>query len=110
MRVLLDTHAFLWAYSEPGRLPDLASRTIADPDNDVFVSAVSFWEISIKISIGKLKPVGHHPTELIEVANSLGIISIPLTPEEAASYGDLTESTHLTLLTGCLSGRRSVAV
>lgn len=94
MRFLLDTHTFLWSYSDTGKLPALAKNTIAEPDNEIFVSAISFWEISLKISIGKLKPVGRHPSELVEVAQSLGMIPIPLTPEEAATYGDLTEGTH----------------
>jgi PIN domain nuclease of toxin-antitoxin system len=58
------------------------------------VSAVSFWELSIKVSIGKLQPVGSHPTEIVSVAESLGIKPIPLLPDEAVNYMNLTESTH----------------
>lgn len=94
MRVLLDTHAFLWAYSEPGRLPTAVRNTIIDPDNEIFVSAVSFWEIAIKVAIGKLQPIGRHPSKIIEVAESLGMKPIPLLPEEASSYVSLTENTH----------------
>jgi PIN domain nuclease of toxin-antitoxin system len=94
MRLLLDTHTFLWAYSEPGRLPTAASNAIIDPENQIMVSAVSFWEISIKVSIGKLKPIGQHPSEVVQVAESLGLIPISLTPDEAANYINLTESTH----------------
>jgi len=94
MRLLLDTHAFLWAYSEPGLLPAAASDAITNPENEIMVSAVSFWEISIKISIGKLKPVGQHPSEVVQVAERLGITPISLTPDEAANYTNLTESTH----------------
>lgn len=94
MRLLLDTHTFLWAYSEPKRLPLSAYDAITDTDNEVMVSAVSFWEISIKISIGKLKPVGQHPSKIVSVAESLGMKTIPLLPEEAANYVNLTESTH----------------
>ena len=94
MRLLLDTHTFLWAYSETGKLPKLAKDAIAEPSNEIFVSSISFWEISLKIRIGKLKPVGRHPSELVEVARSLGMIPMPLTPDEAATYGDLTENTH----------------
>lgn len=53
MRVLLDTHAFLWfVLSDPGLSPT-AAATIGDPDNDVLVSPASYWELAIKISIGK---------------------------------------------------------
>lgn len=94
MKLLLDTHTFLWAYSEPGRLPVTARERIIDPDNEVFVSAVSFWEISIKVAIGKLKPVGQHPSETVRVAISLGMKPIPLLADEGATYGNLTEDTH----------------
>ena len=94
MKLLLDTHTFIWAYSEPKQLPALAGATITNPNNEVFVSAVSFWEIAIKIAIGKLKPIGHHPTKLVQVAESLGIKPISLLPEEAATYVNLTENTH----------------
>ncbi len=86
MRLLLDTHTFLWTYSEPKRLPRLAYDAISDTKNEVSVSAVSFWEISIKVSIGKLQPIGSHPTEIVGVAESLGIKPIPLLPDEAANY------------------------
>ncbi|MEQ1763662.1 MAG: type II toxin-antitoxin system VapC family toxin [Pyrinomonadaceae bacterium] len=94
MRLLLDTHAFLWSFSQPKKLPKIARDAIEDQSNEVFVSAVSFWEISIKVSIGKLEPVGKHPAEAVEVARSLGFNPIPLLPEVAASYGNLTENTH----------------
>ncbi len=94
MKLLLDTHTFLWAYSEPNRLPPAAKAAITDANNEVMVSAVSFWEIAIKISIGKLKPIGSHPTELVRVAESLEMKPIPLLPEEAANYVNLNEATH----------------
>lgn len=94
MRILVDTHTFLWSYSDKKRLPKLAKDTIEDQNNEVFVSAVSFWEIALKISKGKLKPVGHHPAKLVDVASALGMTPIPMTPEEAATYGSLTENTH----------------
>lgn len=94
MKLLLDTHAFLWSYSDRRRLAVVARKAIADPDNEVFVSAVTFWEISIKIRIGKLQPVGAHPADMVKVARTLGFGPIPLSPEEAASYRGLTEATH----------------
>jgi PIN domain nuclease of toxin-antitoxin system len=94
MRLLLDTHAFLWSYSEPELLPAAVREAITDSDNEVFVSSVSFWEIAIKVRTGKLKPVGRHPSETVQVAESLGMKTIPLLPREAATYGNLTENTH----------------
>jgi PIN domain nuclease of toxin-antitoxin system len=48
MRLLLDTCAFLWAADSPERLTDVARAAVASGENDVFVSAVSAWEIHIK--------------------------------------------------------------
>ena len=54
MKVLLDTHAFLWLISGDDRLSETAQKTFLDPGNILFFSAVSLWEICIKISLGKL--------------------------------------------------------
>jgi PIN domain nuclease of toxin-antitoxin system len=55
VRVLLDTHAFLWLADNPERLAPAALEALRDPRTDVFVSAVSAWEIAIKVAIGKLR-------------------------------------------------------
>lgn len=54
MRLLLDTHALIWAARDPERLSGRARSVIADPDNDVAASAVNGWEIAIKRSRGRL--------------------------------------------------------
>lgn len=54
MRVLLDTHAFLWLVWGKN-LSDLAKTTFEETGNDIYLSAASYWEISIKISLGKLE-------------------------------------------------------
>ena len=48
MNLLLDTHILIWALSEDARLSDRAKELILDPDNVIYYSAVSIWEISIK--------------------------------------------------------------
>ena len=54
MKLLLDTHALLWALLAPGRLSSTAADAIEDGANEVFVSVVSAWEIEIKRAKGKL--------------------------------------------------------
>lgn len=54
MRLLLDTHAFLWWIADSGRLSAKARRLIADETNDIVVSAASAWEIATKHRIGRL--------------------------------------------------------
>lgn len=55
MRLLLDTHSFLWWVADKPELPTKARRVITNPENECFVSLASCWEIAIKTSIGKLK-------------------------------------------------------
>ena len=55
MRLLLDTHILLWWLADSPALVDQARELIADPDNAVFVSAVTLWEIWLKQSLGKLQ-------------------------------------------------------
>lgn len=54
MRLLLDTHTFLWFVSDDNKLSATARLMIEDGDNEVMVSLASIWEIAIKVSIGKL--------------------------------------------------------
>jgi len=55
MRILLDTHSFLWWITDDPRLSDHARKVISDGENELFFSAASGWEIAIKIHIGRLK-------------------------------------------------------
>jgi len=55
MNYLLDTHVFLWALSDPGKLSKKVLAAIQDPNHTVFISAVSSVEISIKQALGKLE-------------------------------------------------------
>lgn len=54
MRLLLDTQAFLWWITDDERLSPRARRLIADRRHDVFFSAASAWEISVKMALGRL--------------------------------------------------------
>ncbi len=54
MRLLLDTHVFLWLLSEPQRLGEELA-VVADPRNELIVSAASSWEIALKHAIGELE-------------------------------------------------------
>lgn len=58
MRLLLDTHAFLWWVDDAPELPAKARKVIADPGNECLLSLASCWEMAIKVSLGKLKLAG----------------------------------------------------
>ncbi len=54
MKVLIDTHVLLWALGEPDRIPDSTRELVLDGSVEVYVSAASAWEISIKQKSGRL--------------------------------------------------------
>ncbi len=64
MRILLDTCEFLWLVSGDAKLSASAASAIRDPQNEVFLSVVSFWEISLKHSLGKL-PLPQTPAQFV---------------------------------------------
>jgi PIN domain nuclease of toxin-antitoxin system len=53
VKLLLDTHAFLWFVTNDPRLSETALDSIAEPTNDILLSPASYWEIAIKVSLGK---------------------------------------------------------
>lgn len=73
--ILVDTHVLLWALGEPTRLAPDARGALEDGDNEVFVSAVSAWEISIKAALGKL----HAPDDLASGVRALRFVPIDIT-------------------------------
>lgn len=85
MKLLLDTHALLWAVAAPGVLRDSARSAIVDPRNVVLVSAVSQWEISIKRALGKLTFDG----DVREHIARSRFTSLPITFDHAAGVEDL---------------------
>ncbi len=58
MTVLLDTHAFLWFVLNDPRLSETARGLLSDPNNDVLLSPASYWEIAIKVRLGKYQVPG----------------------------------------------------
>ncbi len=60
MRILLDTHIFLWFISSDSQLSKDVRDAIRNPDNEVYLSAISIWEAIVKYQLGKL-PLPEHP-------------------------------------------------
>jgi PIN domain nuclease of toxin-antitoxin system len=94
MNYLLDTHTFLWTVSSTKDLSKKALEIIKNPKNEIYVSAVSFWEISIKTRLKKLNIDKIEPEELLPLAEKMDFQVISLTPEEAITYHKLKEETH----------------
>ena len=64
MRILLDSHTLIWWMDDPSRLSASSVGAISSPGNAVFASAVSIWEIGLKMSKGKLRIPENFPTLL----------------------------------------------
>ena len=85
MRILLDTCTFLWLITDDIALSASARNVFSDPNNDVYLSAVSVWEIAFKHSLGKL-PLPASPDRFIPTQRERhGITSLPL-EEQAVLY------------------------
>jgi len=83
-RILLDTHLLLWAVAEPRKLPPGARKRIDAAE--IFVSAASIWEVSIKAALGKLSA---DPAELLAEIEPAGFTLLPVTGEHAAAVARL---------------------
>ncbi len=89
MRALLDTHAFLWWVLEDPRLSITARATIADPDIEVLVSAVSAWEITIKAAAGRLDLPEPARTYVPSRTSANDFHELPISVAHAVGVGDL---------------------
>jgi len=82
VRLLLDTCTFLWL-AGGGSLSGAAALAVRDPSNDVFLSAVSVWEIATKYRAGRL-PLPESPARLIPIERGLrGILELAFDEESA---------------------------
>jgi PIN domain nuclease of toxin-antitoxin system len=79
LRLMLDTHALIWALEGGSKLSKPARRAIEDASNEVFVSATSAWEIAIKSAMGRLEV----PRDLTRAVLSAGFTPRPLGFAEA---------------------------
>jgi len=80
MRILLDTHAFIWFAEDDDQLHSNIKRAIEKSANDIFLSIASIWEMAIKIQLNKLK-ISKSIEEVIELATSNGFEILPILPE-----------------------------
>ena len=85
MRVLLDTHLFLWAVDDSPKLTDAARAAIEGAD-EVYVSAASIWEAATKAGAGKLEV---DAAELVAAVDSSGFLELYVTAEHAAFVAEL---------------------
>lgn len=78
MKALIDSHAFLWALEGSSRLGSGARTLLDSPDNELYLSLVSIWELAIKTSAGKLDLPQPASRYLEREAATRNVILLPL--------------------------------
>ena len=89
MRVLLDTHVWLWMWSQPQALRNETRALLEDPTTEVCVSAVSAWEISTKEAAGRLRLPTAAASWLADPRHRDDVVELPITFEHAIRAGEL---------------------
>jgi PIN domain nuclease of toxin-antitoxin system len=85
MRLLLDTHIFLWCVKDDQSLSKNARILIQEAD-EIYISSASIWEATIKIGLGKLSA---NISDLIPAIYASGFLELPITAKHAASLIEL---------------------
>ena len=90
MKALLDTHALVWWWTDNRRLPRAARAMIAEPDNEVLVSAATAWEIATKNRLGKWPEVERLVTDFESLLLQSRFVGLPVSVAHARLAGTLT--------------------
>ena len=88
-KVLLDTHALVWAVSAPSRLGAEARALIEEPSTDIWVSAATAWELAIKTRLGKFPEAEPIVAQYRAAVETLGAVNLSVAPEHALRAGGL---------------------
>lgn len=91
MNILLDTCAFLWIISDSPELSDNARKLFSDPDNEVYLSVISGWEIIVKNRLGKLPLPEPSDRFIYKWRTRHGISSLPLDEASVLQLSRLPE-------------------
>ncbi len=83
MRLLVDTHAVIWAVDDPSKLGRRAVTALEDPANELLLSAGTIWEISIKVGLKKLSLSLPYRQWMNKAIDDLGLSLLPITVEYA---------------------------
>jgi PIN domain nuclease of toxin-antitoxin system len=86
VKILLDTHALIWWFSNESKLSRRASSMIANQNNTVLVSAAIAWELAIKVNLGKFDALSLI-TELPRYVEDEGFEELPISMEQAVRTG-----------------------
>lgn len=110
MKYLIDTHILIWLAVSPEKVPENILEIIENPLNDISVSTVSLWEITIKLSIKKLDLQGLEITDLVQVCEEQDIHIVQLPVSAVKQYrtipikGNHRDPFDRALIALCISG------
>ncbi len=88
MRLLLDTHLLLWAMAASRKLPKAVKSQLLDPNNEVYYSAASLWEVAIKHDLRR-KDFRIDPDSLLAALRASGFLELPVTAAHAVAVTQL---------------------
>ncbi len=89
MKLLLDTHAFLWHAEGDPRMSPQATALLIDPANELFLSMASVWEIAIKVGLNKLTLSNPFVPFMTRAITGYGLTVLPIAFEDCAEYQKL---------------------
>lgn len=84
MRYLIDSHILLWTLFKPSSLSKRAQFILNDSANTIYVSSVTYFELSLKYSLGKLELKKYKPEDLLKEVEKIGFQDLSLTSEDAS--------------------------
>jgi len=88
MKLLLDTHTFIWFVENDLNLPNKLKTEIENPVNEIYISVVSLWEIAVKVSLGKLAMTIDIPKLIIKI-EECGFFTLPILAEHIVRVSSL---------------------
>lgn len=92
MKYLLDTHIWLWTSMQPDRLSSRLAKILADPQNELWVSPVSVWELTILCRKGRFRVHPDIPTWVAKTVSDLRLTEAPLTIEVVLALSSISFS------------------
>lgn len=112
MNILLDTCTYIWFRTEPEKLSKKAVEIITDKENTFFLSAISIWEINIKVKIGKLQIKGklEKLTNIHGIADSIMPVGFSMEDAEQITIMSLSHKDPFDLMLICQAITNSFAI
>ncbi len=89
MKYLLDTHTFIWSVMDSKKLSEKVKDIIEDSDNEILVSGISFWELTIKTQLGKMKFENFNILHLPNIATQYGFSVFTPTSYDYVTFSEL---------------------